>query len=155
MMEAIKRLPDHDAFRKWAAVVAAVVFSVSTIWNVATIINVQSSNTATLDEVIDVGERACQNRHALTVQYQVRGRNQRAMARAQLLTVEAFLSALAESPPPPPGTTQKELDIRAKFIHRYRATVPKLEHILQTTKTLPAENCKKQAEELRAGLPPG
>lgn len=155
MMEKIKRLPDHDAFRRWAAVVAAVVFIIATAWNVATVINVQNSNTASLDQVIDTTERACKNRHALTVQYRVRGFNQRIMARAQLLTVDAFLAALKESPPPPPGTTRKELQIRAKFIHRYRETVPKLEHILGTTKILPPENCMKQAEELRSGLPPG
>lgn len=139
---------------KNVVIAAVVVFLAATAWNVATRINVQNANTASLDQVVNAIEDACQNRHALTVQYRVRGRNQRTMAHAQLLTVEAFLGALKESPPPP-GTSEQELEIRAKFIRQYRATVPKLRHILRTTKILPVENCMRQGAELRADLPSG
>jgi len=150
----VKPANNHEKAKKWAVILAVAAFAVASGWNVATRINIQKSNSASIDQVIETIEEACVNRRALTVQYRVRGKNQRIMARAQLLTTRAFLIALEESPPPP-GTTQKELEIRARFIEEYEAAIPKLKHILKTTKLLPLENCTKQAQELREKQPAG
>lgn len=154
MTKKINLPPNQDRKQRIAVIAAVVVFLAATTWNVAVTVSVQNSNTTSLDQVVDTIEEACDSRHTLTIQYQVRARNQRILARAQLMTTQAFLVALEESPPPPPGTSQEELEIRAKFLHRYRAAIPKLRHILSTTKILPLENCRKQAKELRADLPP-
>lgn len=145
----------HEKAKKWALILSVFAFMISTGWNVVTRINVQQSNVASIDQVITTIEDACVNRHALTVQYRVRAQNQRVLAHALLLTTQAFLIALEESPPPPPDTTQQELEVRAKFIRQYKAAIPKVEHVLNTTKILPLENCRKQAAELRQEVPIG
>ena len=150
------KLPPASQERKMkiAVFVAVAVFLGATAWNVATRISLQKSNAASIGQVVDVTEQACISRHDLVVQYRVRAKNQRVLARTQLMTTQAFLIALAEAPTPTDETAEEHA-IRVKFIHRYEAAVPKLKHILKTTKLLPPENCKKQAEELRANLPPG
>lgn len=145
----------HERRKRIVGTLAIAIFLAATTWNVATRINVQNSTAASLDQVVTAVEDACESRHALTVQYQVRAKNQRVLARTQLLTTGALLAAIAEGPAPPPSTSQAELRIRAKFLRHYKAAVPKLKHILRTTRITPLEDCKRQAAELRAKLPSG
>jgi hypothetical protein len=152
--EDIKVQPEVR-WRRRIFAIAIVLFLASTAWNVGTRINVQKGTAASIDQVITTVEDACKSRHALTVQYQVRAKNQRVLASVLLLTTGALLTAIDEGPSPPPSTSPAELEIRAKFLHRYRAAIPKLKHILATTRIFPLEDCHRQARELRADLPAG
>lgn len=133
----------HERLKKWALIAGIVVFIAATGWNVATRIGVQRSNATSIEQVVDTIEEACQNRHAVTVQYQVRARNQITLTRVALLQTYSAIAFFAGKP----GTEQA--------VEEFRETIPQLQHILETTKILPLEDCRKQAAELRAHLPAG
>lgn len=140
---------------RWGRValfVAVVLFVAATTWNLTTRISIQRKTTSSIEQIVDAIETVCVENTALTRQYKIRGEDEVILTHSVLLTTEAFIDAIVNSPAPASASQRR---IRAAFLHRYEATIPKLRHILATIHILPPPDCKLQGKRLRVKLPPG